>query len=828
MSPTSYQLLHPAVWISNITPFNMAFQTQIRIFACMKLLQCLLFLLLLASLPLHAQTGYKTPPADVAALVDAPAAPQTVLSPDGAWLLVAAQPGVPRIADLAAPELRLAGYRINPANHNTSRSGYVTGLSLVETSTAAIRPVSGLPPQPRIQNLSFSPDGRLIAFTHDSGSRLDLWVLTIRNGRAAKLGSLAVNNTLPGLPYTWFPDSRSLLVRAVRANAGAAPVRNPVPDGPVIQASSGDAAPVRTYQDLLNDAHDEALFRYYTTSRLMRVDLNGRATAIGEPGIYSQVSVSPDGRHILTTRILEPFAYTVPASLFPSRTEVWDATGNRVFLVTENPLLDRIPIAFNSTYEGRRSIQWRRDAPSTLFWVEAADGGDPRRSADIRDRAYLLASPFTREPILVAELATRFAGIAWGDAQTALISETWRATRRVKTWRLSPDQHAQPRLLIDRNYEDRYNDPGSPIVRDGHLRITDGRYLHMTGAGGSPEGDRPFLDRYDLETGETVRLWRSEAPWYESVVGIADEGVTAVITRRETVDVPANLFRRNLVDGTLTALTDIPHPTPQYKGVRTEFITFQRVDGVGLSGQLLLPDGYTPDQGTLPVVVWAYPREFGSADAAGQVTDSPFRFNAISYWGPQFFVTQGYAVLNNAAMPIVAAEPGAEPNDTFVEQLVANAQAAIDELVRRGVSDGKRLAVGGHSYGAFMTANLLAHSDLFRAGIARSGAYNRSLTPFGFQAEPRDLWAAPETYIRMSPFFHADRINEPILLIHGEADNNSGTFPIQSERMYQALKGKGATARLVMLPHESHGYRARESLHHMLWEQLTWLDTYVK
>lgn len=782
---------------------------------------------LTAAVQLHAQPTYNTPPASVAALVDAPAAPQSLLSPDGAWLLIAAQPGVPTIADLAAPELRLAGYRINPANHNTSRSGYSTGLSLVATANADKRPVTGLPADARIQNLSFSPDSRLIAFTIDKGSRLDLWVLTIRNGRAAKLGSVAVNNTLPGVPFAWYPDSRALLVRTVRVNAGAAPVRNAVPTGPIIQETIGEAAPVRTYQDLLANSQDEALFLHYTTSRLMRVELNGRSTAIGEAGIFSQVAISPDGRHILTTRIREPFAYTVPASLFPSRTEVWDATGSRVFLVTENPLLDRIPIAFNSTFEGRRSIQWRRDAPSTLFWVEAADGGDPRRPADIRDRAYLLGAPFTQEPVRLAELATRFGGIAWGDGQTALISETWRANRRTKTWRVSPDQPDQPaKQLFDRNYEDRYNDPGSPVFRDGRLRITDGRYLHMTGAGASPEGDRPFLDRYDLETGETTRLWRSEAPYFESVVGFGEDAT--LVTRREAVDVPANIFRRSLADGTLTALTDIPHPTPQYTGVQTEFITFTRADGVGLSGQLLLPEGYSAEQGPLPVVIWAYPREFASADAAGQVSDSPYRFNAISYWGPQFFVTQGYAVLNNAAMPIVAVEPGAEPNDTFIEQLVANAQAAIDELVRRGVSDGKRLAVGGHSYGAFMTANLLAHSDLFKAGIARSGAYNRSLTPFGFQAEPRDLWAAPETYIRMSPFFHADRINEPILLIHGEADNNSGTFPIQSERMFQALKGKGATAKLVMLPHESHGYRARESLYHMLWEQLNWLETYVK
>lgn len=797
----------------------------------MKLQFPILLALALGFLPTlaHTQTGYQTPPASVAALVDAPAPPQTLLSPDGSWLVLSAQPGVPTISDLAQPELRLAGYRINPANRNTSRSGYGTGLTVVSTATGVARPVTGLPATPRIQNLAFSPNGSSLAFTHDTGSRLELWVLNLSNARAARLGSVAVNNTLPGLPYSWFPNSQSLLVRAVPSNNRREPVRNPVPDGPVIQQTSGDAAPVRTYQDLLTDAFSEDQFEFYTTSRLTRVDLNGRARPIGEAGIFSSVSISPDGRHILTTRMLRPFAYTVPAGLFPSRTDVWDANGTPVYHVAENPLLDRIPIAFNSTYEGRRSIQWRRDAPSTLFWVEAADGGDPRRSAEIRDRAFLLPAPFTSEPVNLAELSTRFAGVVWGDGNTALMNETWRATRRTRTWRLRPDMpgHA-PDLLFDRNYEDRYSDPGTPVLKEGRLSIVNGNHILLTGQGASPDGDRPFLDRYNVDSKASERLWRSEAPFYESVIGVVDDQARLLITRRESVDSPPNVYRRDRQTGDLTALTHIPHPTPQYRGVQTEFITYPRADGVQLSGQLLLPETYRSEDGPLPVVVWAYPREFASADAAGQITDSPYRFSSISFWGPQFFVTQGYAVLNNAAMPIVATDSGAEPNDTFIEQLVSNAQAAIDELVRRGVSDGRRLAVGGHSYGAFMTANLLAHSDLFQAGIARSGAYNRSLTPFGFQAEPRDLWQATDTYIRMSPFFHADKINEPILFIHGEADNNSGTFPIQSERMFQAVKGKGGTARLVMLPHESHGYRARESLNHMLWEQLNWLDTFIK
>lgn len=796
----------------------------------MSRLCTVVLILFFIAAPAIAQTTYQMPPADVAALVDAPATPSVSIDPTGATLLITTMPGVPTIADLAQPELRLAGYRINPANHNTSRSTYGTDLRLVTIATQQSRQVAGLPNDAKIQNASWSPDGSLIAFTHDTGSSLELWTVTVSNARASKLSNMSVNNTMPGLPFAWYPDNKGLLVRAVRSNRDDVPERNPVPTGPIIQESIGEAAPVRTYQDLLSDSHDEVLFEFYATSQLTRVELNGRSQPLGAPAIFSSVSLSPNAGYILTSRIVKPYSYQLPAGLFPSITEVWNDRGEAIHRISELPLLDYIPIAFNSTHIGPRSVQWRRDSDATLFWVEAQDGGNPTTQATIRDKAFLFEAPFRGNPVAIAELATRFAGIAWGNGDLAMISETWRATRANKTWRIAPDSPTKAAELIrDRNYEDRYDDPGNPVFNEGKLLVTeDGSSIYLTGIGASREGNRPFLDRFNLVTKETTRLWQSEAPYYEMVVSVPTNDASSVITRRESVDMPANFVLRSLGDGSVNELTSFPHPTPQYKDVKMETITYSRNDGVQLSGQLILPAGYTPYQGPLPVVIWAYPREFASADAAGQRSDSPYQFTSISYWGPQFFVTQGYAVLNNAAMPIVGKDDGTEPNDTFIEQTIANAQAAINELVKRGVSDGKRLAVGGHSYGAFMTANLLAHSNLFQAGIARSGAYNRSLTPFGFQAEPRDIWQATDTYITMSPFFFAHQLKTPILFIHGEADNNSGTFPIQSERMYQAIKGNGGTARLVMLPHESHGYRGRESLMHMLWEQITWLETYVK
>jgi dipeptidyl aminopeptidase/acylaminoacyl peptidase len=547
------------------------------------------------------------------------------------------------------------------------------------------------------------------------------------------------------------------------------------------------------------------------------------------------LSPSPDGRYLLVQTIHPPFSYLVPADRFPRRIEVWDLDGNAVRTVADLPLQEEIPIAFNSVATGPRGVEWRSDAPATLFWTEALDGGDAGKEAAERDRLFLLAAPFQGNPTPLATLGFRFAGITWGNDGLALVDETWWKTRRARTWTVQPGNGAKsrPDLLFDRSFEDRYNDPGfplttinawgRPVLRTG----ASGRTLFFVGEGASPEGDRPFLDALDLTTKKARRLFRSEAPYYEDPVDLLDAEGRFLLLRRESVDEPPNYFVRDLKTAKLRQLTQFPHPAPQLRGVHKELIRYAREDGVQLSATLYTPAGWKPADGPLPTIFWVYPQEFKSADAAGQVNDSPYRFVRVGVGSPLLWLTQGYAVLDNPSLPIVG-EKDKEPNDTYVQQLVSSAKAAVDELVRRGVADRRRIAIGGHSYGAFTTANLLAHSDLFAAGIAESGAYNRTLTPFGFQSEERAIWKAQETYISMSPFMFADKVNEPLLLIHGQADNNSGTDPIQSERFFNALKGNGATARLVMLPFESHGYRGRESVLHVLWESYNWLETYVK
>lgn len=781
----------------------------------------------------RAQETYQMPAPELAALVDAPVPPAVSPAPDRELLLLMERPALPPIAEVAAPELRLAGLRIDPVTTGPSRARPYTGLTLRDLEGTE-RPIEGLPADARIRNVRWAPDGRHIAFTHDTDDRIELWVADAETARARRLIDAAVNDAYYGSPYEWMPDSRTIIVRTVPPDRAEPPAEPRVPTGPVIQETEGEEAPARTYQDLLEDPHDEALFEHHATSLLRRVDLEGGSTALGEPGLYRTASPSPDGRYVLVERTHRPFSYLVPAFRFPNRIEVWDPDGNVVASIADLPLQEGVPTAFGSVPTGVRSIDWRDDAEATLHWVEALDGGDARVEAEERDRLFQLEAPFDGEPAPIATLPLRYGGVQWAAEGFGLLHESWWSTRTRRVYVIDPARPDEKELLFDLSYEDRYNDPGSPLTRETdrgtNVLVTadGGRSIFLRGLGASPEGNRPFLRKLDLESGETQELFRSEAPYYEIPIELLDPERPTILTRRESNDEPPNYFLRDLTSGEIVALTEFPHPYPELKEIQRETLLYEREDGVSLSATLYLPPGYEAERdGPLPTLVWAYPREFKSADAAGQRTDSPYEFKSVSYWGPVPFVTRGYAVIEGAAMPVVG-EGEEEPNDSFRPQLAMNGRAVIDEGVRRGVVDPDRVAIGGHSYGAFMTGNLLAHSDLFRAGIARSGAYNRTLTPFGFQAEERLFWEAPEVYFTMSPFMHADKIDEPVLLVHGQADNNSGTFPIQSERFFAALKGLGKTARLVLLPHESHGYVARESILHMLWEEDRWLERHVK
>ncbi len=774
-----------------------------------------------------AQTAYRKPPKAVADILDAPPTPAVSLSPDRQSLALVTSSRYPAIADLAEPMLRLAGLRISPKTNGPARPPRVTAIALMPVGGGEPRPVK-LPVGGKPSGPVWSPDSKRFALTNTTPAGIELWVADVAAAEPKKVEGVTLNAAI-GDPVQWMPDSRTLLVQLVPPGRGRTPGAPETPPGPTVQESGGKAAPVRTYQDLLHDAHDEDLFDYYATSQLALLDADaGTATPVGRPAVYLGADPSPDGRFLLVSRVHRPYSYLYPVYSFPRTVEVWDQTGNLVHTVADLPLQDQVPIEGVPT--GPRAVQWVPNKPATLVWTEALDDGDPRKKVPHRDQLFTLAAPFSDKPRPAGKVEQRFAGLSFFEEGDAVLLRDYDRDRRWTRTVLANLAHpeAERKVVFDRSIQDRYNDPGTPVTKplpNGRRvlrQAPDGR-LFLTGSGATPKGEFPFLDLLDLDTGRKERLFRSGEAEYASVVAVLDDAGAKLLIRRESPTDPPNYFLRE--NGNEKRLTNFPDPSPELRRVTRQLVTTKRPDGVTISFTLYLPPGYEEGK-KLPGVFWAYPREFNTADTAGQVSGSPNQF--VRPAGPShlFFLTQGYAVMDEVSIPIVG--PPDKANDTYVEQLVSSARAAIDKAAKLGPIDTDRIGVIGHSYGAFMTANLLAHSDLFRAGIARSGAYNRTLTPFGFQNERRTFWEAPEVYAKMSPFNAAHKIDEPLLLIHGEADNNPGTFPVQSERMYQAVRGNGGTVRLVMLPHESHGYAARESVGHVLAEMIDWFDRYVK
>jgi dipeptidyl aminopeptidase/acylaminoacyl peptidase len=834
--------------------------------------------------PGFAQDGYRTPPDAITKILDSPAPPGVSVSSDRRWLLIttADVPETP-IAEIAEPTLFLAGrrfqtqprYRIDFEGVRTASLKPVDGgpevtipvpagarltppqwsrdarrlayfvmtpdrmtLHIFDVTTKTARPVTASGIQGRLASSGgWSRDGKHFLFSATTRQGEALWVADMTAATAKRLTPPSVNYVAGGC--SWSAGRAPALCLLVPDGRGPEPKAPEAPGGPIVQESYGRAVPVRTNTYLLKDRHDEALFDHYMTSQLASVALDGKITPLGKPAVHAPPSVSPDGKYFLARVTHRPYSYQVGQGNFPLKTDVWTTDGEPMRTVYDRPLIDAQPSMRDSTTPGTRTILWRTDEPATLLLVQALDDGDPRRTVPKRDRVSLLKAPFTGEPQPFVETEMRFGGIQWLSPKVALLSDFSSQKTRARTWIIDPSlpNGGTPRPLWDYNIEDRIAAPGNllyqyDLATDRQLPITspDGRFFYLTGTGASKDkdGDRPYLDRMDIATGKTERLWQSAPPNYESVIALLDPSATKAIAQRQSPAARPDYYVLDLGAKSTTRLTNLPDPAPFFSTVKAERITYMRPDGVQLSGTLYLPPGYDRARdGKLPFFLWAYPQEFMSEDAASQVAGSPYQFRRPSRADHLLLLAAGYGVLDNPTMPIVGRN-GKEPNDDYVPQLIASAKAAIDKLEEMGVGDRDRMAVGGHSYGAFMTGNLLAHSDLFRAGIARSGAYNRTLTPFGFQAEPRNYWQAPDVYDRMSPFHFADKIKEPILLIHGTHDNNQGTFPVQSERMFAALKGNGGNVRYVQLPLESHGYIAKESRRHVVWEMVNWLDTHVK
>lgn len=792
----------------------------------MKATRRVFVVVLLLAISALAQFTYQKPPKEILDVLNAPPTPQGLLNPTRTYMMLAQGVRYPAIADLSQPMLRLAGLRINPRTNGPHMPPRIVGLTLKKVADGSEIAIK-VPPNAYLSVPRWSPDGTRFAFSNTTPTGIELWLGDL-SGKVHKVQGVAINSTTGrGSDYQWI-DNRTMAVLLVPAGRGNPPAEPTVPAGPNVQESAGKAAPLPTFEDLLKDAHDEALLDYYGTAQLALLDITtGKLTHVGKPAIFTNVDPSPDGKLILIEQVHRPFSYLHTLTMFPMEIEVWDHTGKVVYTVVSRPLEDHTPI--EGVITGPRNIGWRPTDPATLYWVEALDEGNPKKAAPFRDRLMTLKAPFTGDPVEVARTQQRLQRMMWGE-KFVVISDFERNRRWTRTFILNPAEPGNAlKLLWERNNQDRYKDPGTPLTRilpNGQRVIEqNGDSIFLTGQGATSQGDRPFLNRFNLKTGATQQIFRCGDVGYESVNALLSDDGSKFMTMHESQTEPPNFFIRT-ADGNATAFTTFPDRAPQLRNIKKQLVKYKRADGVDLSFTLYLPPDYK--EGTrLPTIVWAYPYEYNDAATASQVSGSTQRFTQISGISELFLVLAGYAVLDNTAMPVIGDSPETV-NDTYVKQIIMDAKAAIDKAAEMGVTDPDRLGVGGHSYGAFMTANLLAHSDLFRAGCARSGAYNRTLTPFGFQSERRTFWEARDTYLQMSPFLYADKIKAPLLMIHGEADNNQGTFPIQSDRMYQAVRGNGGTVRLVMLPFEAHGYSARESTEHVLWEMITWFDKYVK
>lgn len=801
----------------------------------MKKINLLLFLFVGFSALAQENVTYQKPSAEILALADYERAPSVSMDSKKEYMLLSYRNTYKTLEDLNQEEMRLGGLRINPITNISSTVTYINNLKIRKIKDKAEIQVSGLPKNALITNVSWSPNEKKIAFTNTTLNGVELWIIDVISATAKKITADNLNANL-GSPFNWMKDNETLLVKVLPKNRPALiDSKKDLPKGPIVSVSDGSKSQNRTYQDLLKNKTDEANFDALVTSELYKITIYGNATLFKSAAIYAGESFSPDGNYLMLTTIQKPYSYIVPLSRFPQKSIVYDLNGTEIKQVNEVPLTEIMPKGFSSVRTGKRNMGWRADKPATLFFVEALDGGDQAKQVDFRDEVFLWEAPFSSNPTSLVKTRQRYAGIMWANDNIAIVADSWYDTRNTKAYLFNPSNLSiAPKIIEDRNSQDIYSDPGNFEMKKNEF----GRYViaiennkgYLIGDGFTKDGQFPFIDEYDFSTLKKTRLYTSTMKdKKEDLLSIEDFKKGDVLVMIQSKNEYPNYYLRNIKSkNKLTPITAFKNPFESIKNVHKEVIKYKRKDGVELSGTLYLPVGYDKTKKEkLPLLIWAYPAEYKDKNSAGQSDKNPNEFTFPNYGSFVYWVTKGYAVLDDAAFPIIG-EGTTEPNDTFIPQLVSNAEAAIDAVDKLGYINRKKVAIGGHSYGAFMTANLLTHSDLFACGIARSGAYNRTLTPFGFQSEQRNYWDVPEIYNTMSPFMNADKMKTPLLLTHGEADNKPGTFTLQTERYFQALKNLGAPVRMVILPKESHGYAAKDNILHLLWEQDQFLEKYLK
>ncbi|MDB4940860.1 MAG: peptidase prolyl oligopeptidase [Labilithrix sp.] len=798
--------------------------------------------------PLEVPSGYDQPPAPVLDVLHAPSPPQPIVSPTGDAILLVSWVDYPPMTRVAEPFLRLAGVRVEPRTrrrHDTP-AGYgivacARDFTITKVADGAEIHVA-LPAGGCAETPIWSADGRRFVFRSTSQDAVELWVGDAVTGQVHAVPGVRLNPMF-GSSVQWTNDQKTVLVKLVPDGAGAPPSSRSVPVGPSIQETNGEKGESSTYEtrDTLTSKGDEDLFDYYGAAQLALVDVTSNAvTRIGKVGLYTDVEPSPDGGYVLVSAIKKPYSYVTTYDHFAHDVTVWDRSGKTVHALASLPVADRVPV--HGVPVGPRDFEWRSTEPATVLWAEALDGGDWKAKVPARDKVMMHKAPFDGAATEVIRTEQRYAGIWWGEQKELAVLREVDENRHWKhaaTFNVD-DRAAKPRVLWDLSTDEKYRNPGRPVMRvlpNGQWVLRqEGDAIFLTGDGASPEGDRPFLDRLDLRTRSAERLFRSERTALEQFLAFAgNEATRTFLTWHQTPADPPNVHLRTLGDKVAPAtgeaaiassarpVTHLPDPTPVVRKIKKRLVKYKRKDGTDLSFTVYTPPDY--QEGTrVPAILYAYPLDFADPSKAGQVSGSEQTFTRLRNY--RLLLLAGYAIIDNASFPIVGDPKKAY--DTYLDQLVADAKAAVDKAIEIGVADPERIGITGHSHGALMTANLLAHTDLFRAGVATSGSYNKTLTPFGFQNERRSVWEAQPVYVKASPFFYADKLKLPILIMHGADDANPGTTPLQATKLYEAVRGNGGTARLVMLPHEPHWYSAMESNEQLVAEMIRWFDRYVK
>ena len=777
---------------------------------------------------MNANSGYKLPSEKITRIFDTEPFPIIKFVPFSEISIEYTYQRYKTLEEISLPSVKLAGKDIVKSLNAPSKKYPTTSLKIRNLITGDIIPVQ-LPENIKIRTFKFSFDHKRIAASCETERGIELLIIDVDSGKAKQIEGIFINDVIEDDGFWWLNDNKTLLIKSIYPERGPEPQNPLVPDSPIIEESLGKKSTERTYQHLLKNSHDEKLFEYYFTSQLIFLDTRSKKiTKIGKPAIYKEVELSPDNQYLLIATIDRPYSYQVPYYRFPVKFEILDRYGKLVKKVFQRALQDEVPIG--GTYIGPRDFEWQSLKDAVLIWVEALDEGNPKNKVPHRDKVMRFVAPFKEEPQEIFRLEHRFSNIEWSEIEDEIIySEYDRDKLWKKKW-LYKIGTEKPALLFDMSIREKYNNPGKLVnritERGEQVFVKSGEtifFINNTGA--TPEGNFPYLAKFDLKTKESVTQFRCKKDFHETISGFVSEKMDKIVVRSECKTIPPNYHLIDLKTGEWKKISDNKNLYPELTKLKVELITYTREDGIPLSGTLYLPASYQEGK-RLPLIISAYPVEHADKTTASQIDISPNRFVRFSGATTKYLTLQGYAVLSGATIPIVGNPETV--NESFIEQTISSVEAAINHLDQLKIINPEKVGITGHSYGAFMAANILAYSNLCAAGVAKTGAYNRTLTPFGFQKERRTFWQAKDFYIEISPFAQADKINEPLLLIHGEDDPNSGTYPLQSRRMYQALKGNGAITRLVILPNEGHGYYARESLLHVLQETIEWFDKYIK